>query len=292
LSNLTIKISHCIYINLYLENENILLYVALKRGITLKNNINLNQITDNLVPQVKAAFEKLLTSKSSESFQPPSPDKLPSYIDHTLLRADARTDEIIKLCHEAKEFKFKTVCINSSFVPLAAKELKGTAVLPITVVGFPLGAMSTESKVFEAENAIKNGAKEIDMVINIGLLKSKEYETVFNDIRKIAEAAKPYPLKVIIETALLSDEEKIIASILSQEAGAEFVKTSTGFAPSGAKENDLKLIRLAIGNKTKIKASGGIKTYSDAMKMIAAGADRIGSSASVSILKEALAKRS
>lgn len=162
--------------------------------------------------------------------------------------------------------------------------------MPISVVGFPLGAMSTEAKVFETEDAIRKGAKEIDMVINIGKLKSKEFRAVFNDIKSVVETAKPLPVKVIIETALLDTDEKIIASTFSKAAGAAFVKTSTGFSGGGAKEEDLKLIRMVVGKEIKIKASGGVKTYEDAIRMIKAGADRIGSSSSVAIITEAKRK--
>lgn len=210
---------------------------------------------------------------------------LAAYIDHTFLKPDGTQEQIKKLCNEAAEFNFKAVCVNSSFIPLAVSLLKGSEVMPITVVGFPLGACLTDAKTHEAQRSIDKGAKEIDTVINIGRLKSGDYEYVLEDIARVAQICAPLPVKVIIETSLLSEDEKIIASILAKEAGADFVKTSTGFAGGGAAAKDISLIRAVVGSGTKIKASGGIKTFKDAMTMIEAGADRIGSSASVEILK-------
>jgi len=225
---------------------------------------------------------KIPFNKQRESFQ-----NIAQIIDHTMLKADTSGKDLDRLCKEARKYHFKTVCVNGYNLPFVAKKLRGSKVLPITVVGFPLGAMTTEAKAFETKDAVKNGAKEIDMVINIGALKSKSYRLVLNDIKKIVETAKPYPVKVIIETALLTAEEKIIASLLCMAAKASFVKTSTGFSTGGAKEEDLILIRNVVGGKLEIKASGGIKTYEDTLKMIRAGADRIGSSASVAIVKAA-----
>ena len=209
-----------------------------------------------------------------------------NYIDHTLLKSDASREEIEDICDEAMAYKFKAVCVNSSWTSLVFEKLKYVDVEVCTVVGFPLGAMSKETKIFEAKDAIKNGASEIDMVLNIGKLKDKEYEYVEDEIRKVKEViGKDTILKVIIETSLLDDEEKKIACEIIENAGADFVKTSTGFSTSGAKVEDIKLIREVVKDRLKIKASGGIKTYEEAVEMINAGADRIGTSNGVKIIK-------
>lgn len=209
-----------------------------------------------------------------------------NYIDHTLLKSDATREEIEDICDEAMAYKFKAVCVNSSWTSLVFEKLKYVDVEVCTVVGFPLGAMSKEAKIFEAKDAIKNGASEIDMVLNIGKLKDKEYEYVEDEIRKVKEViGKDTILKVIIETSLLDDEEKKIACEIIENAGADFVKTSTGFSTSGAKVEDIKLIREVVKDRLKIKASGGIKTYEEAVEMINAGADRIGTSNGVKIIK-------
>ncbi|MDH3456316.1 MAG: deoxyribose-phosphate aldolase [Gemmatimonadota bacterium] len=213
-------------------------------------------------------------------------------IDHTLLKADATQDEITQLCHEARTHGFASVCVNPSYVKRCADLLKGSNVLVCTVVGFPLGATSTESKVFETQKAIRDGATEVDMVINVGALKSREYELVERDIASVARAchAAGAILKVIIEAALLTDEEKVAASQLAKVAEADFVKTSTGFGPGGATTHDVELMRRVVGPKMGVKAAGGIRTYEDAQRMIAAGASRIGASASVRIIQEQDAK--
>lgn len=209
-----------------------------------------------------------------------------NYIDHTLLKSDATREEIEDICDEAMAYKFKAVCVNSSWTSLVFEKLKYVDVEVCTVVGFPLGAMSKETKIFEAKDAIKNGASEIDMVLNIGKLKDKEYEYVEDEIRKVKEViGKDTILKVIIETSLLYDEEKKIACEIIENAGADFVKTSTGFSTSGAKVEDIKLIREVVKDRLKIKASGGIKTYEEAVEMINAGANRIGTSNGVKIIK-------
>ncbi|NMB09303.1 MAG: deoxyribose-phosphate aldolase [Tissierellia bacterium] len=209
-----------------------------------------------------------------------------NYIDHTLLKSDASREEIEDICDEAMAYKFKAVCVNSSWTSLVFEKLKYVDVEVCTVVGFPLGAMSKEAKIFEAKDAIKNGASEIDMVLNIGKLKDKEYEYVEDEIRKVKEViGKDTILKVIIETSLLDDEEKKIACEIIENAGADFVKTSTGFSTSGAKVEDIKLIREEVKDRLKIKASGGIKTYEEAVEMINAGANRIGTSNGVKIIK-------
>lgn len=212
-------------------------------------------------------------------------EELASIIDHTLLKPDATEDQIIKICSEAKEYSFASVCINPCYVRLAAKELKDTKVKVCTVIGFPLGAATTALKAAEAADAVKNGADEVDMVINIGALKSGNIKAVEEDIKAVVYAVKPKAIvKVIIETCLLTDEEKVKACMAAKTAGADFVKTSTGFGTGGAKVEDIKLMRKTVGNSMRIKASGGIRDYDTAKAMIEAGADRIGASASVAIV--------
>lgn len=208
------------------------------------------------------------------------------YIDHTLLKADARKEDVIKICKEAREYKFKSVCVNSCFAKLVKEELEGSGVDLTVVVGFPLGAMSTETKVFETKDAINNGADEIDMVINISALKDKNYEYLEEEIRRLKEVCGQKVLKVIIETCLLSDDEKVKICQIAKEAGADFVKTSTGFSTTGAKIEDVRLMRETVGESLGVKASGGIRTLEDIEGFIAAGASRIGASASVQIMEE------
>lgn len=211
-------------------------------------------------------------------------EQLAKYIDHTILKADATTEKVEQICQEALKNNFASVCINSCNVPLAAKLLKNSSVKVCTVIGFPLGAVSTAAKAFETEDAIKNGAEEVDMVINVGRLKDKNYEYVKQDIKAVVNAASGKALtKVIIETCLLTDEEKVTACKLAKEAGADFVKTSTGFSTGGATAKDIKLMRETVGNDMGVKASGGIHSYEDAMAMIENGASRIGASASIAI---------
>jgi deoxyribose-phosphate aldolase len=215
----------------------------------------------------------------------PDTADLAGLIDHTVLKADATSEEIIRACKEAVENGFATVCVNSRFIPLVAQKLAQTPVKPIAVVGFPLGAASTASKVFETREAIREGAREIDMVIAIGALKEKDYAYVSRDIAEVVQASEGHPVKVILETALLTDDEKIKACTLAKDAGASFVKTSTGFGPGGATAADIALMRKTVGPKMGVKASGGIRTREDALKMIEAGASRIGASSSVAIVK-------
>lgn len=214
--------------------------------------------------------------------------KLNKYIDHTLLKADATQESINELCRQAKEYDFMSVCINSSNIELAKEELKGTDVKICTVIGFPLGATTTESKVFETTDAIEKGADEVDMVLNIGALKSKNFDIVLRDISEVAKAAhnKGKILKVILETCLLEKDEIIKACQLSKEAGADFVKTSTGFSTGGAKEEDVALMRKTVGDLMGVKASGGIRTLEKARLMIENGATRLGVSAGVQIMEE------
>lgn len=207
-------------------------------------------------------------------------------IDHTLLRPNATRQEIVQLCEEAKKFCFASVCVNPSYVALASEILKGSGVKVCTVVGFPLGSTTPTVKAIEARDAIANGADEIDMVINVGALKSGNFQLALDDLRTVREATQGKILKVIIETALLSDEEKKKACRLAKESGADFVKTSTGFSGGGATVGDVRLMREAVGPKMGIKASGGVKDLESAQKLVAAGATRIGASASVSIATE------
>ena len=213
-----------------------------------------------------------------------SAEKLAPYIDHTLLKANATQEEIGKLCEEAKKYKFASVCVNPAYVSLCAQLLKGSGVKVCTVIGFPLGATTPTVKAIEARDAIANGADEIDMVINVGALKSGNYNLVLEDIKAVREATRGKILKVILETAYLTRDEKIKACQLSKEAGADFVKTSTGFGPSGATVEDIKLMREVVGTAMGVKASGGIRSTKDAADMVAAGATRIGASASVAIV--------
>lgn len=208
------------------------------------------------------------------------------YIDQTILKAVATEEDIIQLCNEAREYKFFSVCVNSSYVQLAKKNVAGTDVKVCSVVGFPLGAMSAEAKVFEAEQAVRDGASEIDMVINIGFLKSKKLDKVEEEIRSIKKAIGDTLLKVIIETCYLTREEIDVASRLAVKAGAEYVKTSTGFGTAGAEKDNVEIMKRAVEGRAKIKASGGIKNLETALKFIELGVDRIGTSSGVSIVKE------
>ena len=209
---------------------------------------------------------------------------LAQIIDHTLLKPDASRDDLKKLCDEAKRYGFATVCVNASNIRFCAAQLEGSSVKPIAVVGFPLGAATPNSKAFEAREAVRNGAQEIDTVINVGALKSKDYSLVLDDISAVVAAAAPRPVKVILETGGLEHDEKVIGCSLSKIAGAAFVKTSTGFGPGGATAEDVALMRAIVGDEMGVKASGGVRTVDDVRKMVAAGATRIGASASVSIV--------
>ncbi len=216
-----------------------------------------------------------------------SPDFIAKMIDHTKLNPDATFEDIEKLCEEAKNYGFYSVCVNPFYTSYAKSLLKGTDIKVAVVVGFPLGATTTSVKALETKEAIENGADEIDMVINIGSLKSKKYDVVFNDIKNVVDQAGDKVVKVIIETCLLTNEEKIIACSIAKAAGANFVKTSTGFSKAGANEEDVKLMREIVGDNMGVKASGGVRTYEDAIKMIDAGANRIGASKGVEIIEEA-----
>ncbi|MFC2155588.1 deoxyribose-phosphate aldolase [Acidobacteriota bacterium] len=212
--------------------------------------------------------------------------KLAGIIDHTLLNPDATDAQLIQLCEEAKQYGFATVCVYSTHIPLTAEQLKNSPVKPIAVVDFPKGEGPSQAKAAEAQQAIRAGAKEIDMVIHIGALKSKNYGYVFSDIKAVVDAAKPHTVKVIIETAKLTDVEKIAACTLAKAAGAAFVKTSTGFGGGGATVEDVALMRQVVGPDIGVKASGGIRTRADALKMVQAGANRIGASAGIAIVQD------
>ncbi len=208
-------------------------------------------------------------------------------IDHTLLKPDATEEQIAKLCGEAMENNFCSVCINPYWVPLAAELLNGTSVKVCTVVGFPLGAATTRTKAFEAEEAITQGANEVDMVINVGALKSGDYDLVLSDIQAVVKKAQGKAIvKVILETGLLNEMEKIKACEISIAAGANFVKTSTGFGPGGATAEDISLMRRVVGPEIGVKASGGVRDYDTALAMIKAGATRIGTSSGIQIIAE------
>ncbi len=211
--------------------------------------------------------------------------KINKYIDHTLLKADAAPEQIIKLCEEAKQYDFASVCVNTCYVPLCAEQLKDTDVKVCCVVGFPLGAMSTEAKAYETEWAVKHGADEVDMVINIGMTKAADWDYVRDDIRAVAAASDNALVKVIIETCLLTDDEKVKVCTLCKEAGADFVKTSTGFSTGGATVEDVRLMRQTVGPDMGVKAAGGIHTREEAEAMIEAGADRIGASSGIKIVE-------
>lgn len=208
------------------------------------------------------------------------------YIDHTLLKQDATKQQIIKLCDEAKKYDFKTVCVNPSWIKECVEQLDGSDVKVCTVIGFPLGAMTSQTKAFEAKQAIELGASEVDMVINIGRLKDRDLDYVIKDIQMVKEACGDHVLKVIIETCLLSDEEKRLACDCIKAAKADFVKTSTGFSVHGATVSDVALLKAYVKDSLLIKAAGGVKTVDDLHKMIEAGADRIGTSSGTALMEK------
>lgn len=213
-------------------------------------------------------------------------NNMAKYIDHTILNADATEKDIQRICIEAKEYEFKTVCINPGWIDYAAHLLEGTNVGITTVIGFPLGANTSEIKAAEAKQAVEKGVSDVDMVINIGALKNEDYPTVLNDIKAVVDAVDGKAItKVIIETSLLNKTEKIRACELAKQAGADFVKTSTGFSTGGATLDDVKLMRATVGPKMGVKASGGVRSYKDAVAMIEAGATRIGASSGIAIVQ-------
>lgn len=214
-------------------------------------------------------------------------NEIAAMIDHTLLKANATDDQIVKLCGEAKENRFASVCVNPCHVARAAELLKGSGIAVCTVIGFPLGAVTTETKVFETKDTIAKGANEVDMVIDVGALKSGRYDDVRGQIREVVTAANGTLVKVIIETCYLTDEEKVIACKASAEAGADYVKTSTGFGGGGATVEDVALMKKSIPASMKVKASGGIHTYAQAVALVEAGASRLGASAGITIVADA-----
>jgi deoxyribose-phosphate aldolase len=223
---------------------------------------------------------------SSTGAAPLLPSEIARYIDHTLLKPEATAEQHDTLCEEAVTHNFYSVCVNSSWVAHCAKKLQGTSVRVCAVVGFPLGAMSGRAKNFETRHAIEDGAREIDMVINVGALKSGNLKQVEDDIRWVRRAcARNVILKVIIETALLTDEEKVIACRIAQKAGTDFVKTSTGFSHHGATVRDVQLMRRTVGPKLGVKAAGGVRSLEDAIQMIEAGATRLGTSSGIKIIQ-------
>ena len=245
----------------------------------------LENLTDEKIKELLSNFLK--TEKSlTKSDKMISVDVIASMIDHTLLKPEATQKEIEQLCEEATKHNFASVCVNPSYVSYCFDKIKSSSVRVCTVIGFPLGATTTQTKVVEAEEAVKNGCEELDMVINVGKLKDKDYNFIFNDVKSVADLAKKYmcKLKVILETCLLTDEEKVAACLISKEAGADFVKTSTGFSKGGATVHDVALMKYIVGHNLGVKASGGIRTYDDAVGMINAGASRLGASAGVKII--------
>jgi len=256
--------------------------------IEVANGVKVKTCFDNAGHVVSAGAERLTSTVGVI----PEDRSLAGMIDHTLLKPDATSDKIAQLCFEARKYHFASVCVNPTHVRLCADLLRDSDVKVCTVIGFPLGATSPEVKAFEARNALDNGATEIDMVINIGALKAGETELVARDIRGVVEVghAANALVKVIIETALLTDEEKVVACLLAKEAGADFVKTSTGFSGGGATVHDIELMRRTVGPELGVKASGGIHTHEEAEALVAAGATRIGASAGVKIIQAGAAE--
>ncbi|KAF5336724.1 hypothetical protein D9758_015087 [Tetrapyrgos nigripes] len=239
------------------------------------------------IAQVKS--DNSLPDSSFASITTPN-ELFASTIDHTLLKPDATPAQIDELCDQAIKYKFKSCCVNGVNVKQVSDRLKGSDSIPCAVIGFPLGAGTTDAKVFEAKDAISNGAKEIDMVLSIGTLGSKSYSSVFSDIHSVVQASHPVPVKVILETVFLTDEEKIAASFLSAEAGAAFVKTCTGFLGGGATKEDVQLMWRTVkykGGSVKVKASAGIRSFEKCLEVLKAGAERIGTSSGAAIMQNA-----
>ncbi len=261
-------------------------HLCCKDGIC-SNNLCVVHNKEGVRAIVNSGAERITAGIGIEQAGGIEPD-LARMIDHTLLKPEATVGDIEKLCDEARKYGFASVCVNPSYVPLCAQHLRGTGVKVCTVIGFPLGATLSAVKAFETEHVIRDGAQEVDMVINVGMLKSGQYEYVENDIFAVVSTAKRYRVltKVILETGLLTDEEKVKACILAKRAGADFVKTSTGFGKGGATVGDIALMRRVVGSAMGVKASGGVRTREDALAMVAHGADRIGASASIKIVSE------
>ncbi len=251
--------------------------------IEVADGIKVKTCFDNAGHVVSAGAERITSTVGVI----PDDKSLAGMIDHTLLKPDATADKVAQLCFEARKHNFASVCVNPSYVKLCADLLRDTEVKVCTVIGFPLGATSTEVKAFETKNALDNGATEIDMVINIGALKAGDNKLVARDIREVVAVAHAAGalVKVIIETSLLTDEEKVVACLLAKEAGADYVKTSTGFSGGGATVHDIALMRRSVGPDLGVKASGGIRTHEDAEQLVAAGATRLGASAGIKIIQ-------
>jgi len=263
-----------------------------KQHMASQSNVGGPGLSAEDMQRIADRVRQLAGSKSGGASGSIPPAKVAQLIDHTLLKADATAADVTKLCEEARKYNFFSVCVNSSNVALARDLLRGTSVKVCCVVGFPLGAQDPQIKLLEARKALREGAQEIDMVINIGALKSRDNVAVLKDIRGVVEACKEGRgrSKVILETSLLTDEEKVRACEISMKAGADFVKTSTGFSTSGATAEDIALMaRTVAPRKLGVKASGGVRTYADVAKMVAAGATRVGCSSSVKIMEEAAA---
>jgi deoxyribose-phosphate aldolase len=276
------EITHQVLVRLSQENGQ-----TADSGCNCSDGSCVQNCADKVGRVVQAGASRLSASLGTR----PQDKGVAKMIDHTLLKPDASQDQIAQLCYEARKYQFASVCVNPTHVKLAAQLLKGSGVDVCTVVGFPLGATPPTVKAFETQQAIRDGATEIDMVINIGALKSKDFTAVHEDIGAVVRAAHAGNalVKVIIEAALLTDEEKVVASQLSKAAGADYVKTSTGFGPGGATVADVALMRQVVGPEMGVKAAGGVKNYADAQAMIAAGATRIGASAGIKIVQEATA---
>ncbi|MGA2110716.1 MAG: deoxyribose-phosphate aldolase [Anaerolineales bacterium] len=262
----------------------------------------LDRIAEQIADQALDLLQEELAIQDASAPKPPeasrsadtpqdatSPGRLARLIDHTLLKPEATDDQIAQLCSEARQYHFASVCVNTIHVKRCAELLQGSGIPVCATISFPLGAMATEVKVLEARQALRDGAAEVDMVINVGALKSHDHDRVQRDIASVARVchARKALLKVIIEAALLTEDEKVAACQLAKAAGADFVKTSTGFGPGGATPEDVALMRRVVGPSMGVKAAGGIHTYAEVQKMIAAGATRIGASASVKIIQEA-----
>ena len=244
--------------------------------------MDINDIIKQVTEEVCAKFGVDGEGGSKGGYSPASMAK---YIDHTLLKAEASINDVRKICDEAKRYNFASVCVNTSYIRFVADSLSGSGVAPCCVVGFPLGAMTVEAKAYETTSAVENGAKEVDMVINVGAIKSGDWKLVARDIEAVVGAARGRAIvKVIIEACLLTDEEKVKACAVSKMAGAHFVKTSTGFSSGGATADDVRLMRKTVGPDIGVKASGGIKSYEDAVNMLEAGANRLGTSSGAAIV--------
>ena len=256
----------------------------------MDKSLNIAAISDQNVSNIIGQFKIFRERSDKKEFNFPSGKDLELFlakkIDHTLLKPEATQDEVIKLCEEADKFDFASVCVMPTYITLCKDRIKSSNVKVCAVIGFPHGATTTEVKKYEAQQSIKNGAQELDMVINIGKLKDGDYNYVFDDITAITQLTKSTNIicKVIIETSLLTDEEKVKVCLIASDSGADFVKTSTGFSKGGATVEDVSLMKFVVGDKLRVKASGGIRSREDAMKMIANGADRIGTSSGVKII--------